>query len=209
MLEDIPNIAIRAVGNAALSIGFRALCQALKSPATSEGEEVALRVAESAADWYTVALQRLETLPIKEQMYATPQNVEGLIEFLLKQEAQEPTKELLEAVGVTAEQYREVAAQALKEQKNWIEANRADLEVRWEALITNSDGRQSKNLIVAATEVAGRVLSKMDRIRASRLKAFVRGWTDALGELALLKEYEKRLFAAWKNEGGRDDDLIE
>jgi hypothetical protein len=208
MIEDLPNIGIRAVGNAALSVGFRALNQALRSPAISEGEEVALQLAQSAAAWYVVAERRLETLSPRERMYAAPQSMSGLIDFLLtqEQEVNTPSPELLKELGVSAEEYKAAAAAVREEQRSWLGEHRDEIESRWEALIASETG--DENLGTATTEVAGKVLSRMDRIRAGRLRAFMKGWQDALGELALLKEYEKRLFDAWKQEGGRDDDLL-
>jgi hypothetical protein len=207
-INDLPGIGIRAVGNAALSIGLRSLTQVLKSPVGTEGEEIASRMARSAADWYTLSSWKLDTLPTREKMYAIPQDMPGMIEFLLKErEIQEPTAELLKAVGVTKEEYEEIASQVLKEQRDWLEENRVEIETRWEDLVNSSNGYEG-DLVSAATEIAGRILSRIDRIRVSRLKAFARGYKDALSELALLKAYETRLFEAWKKEGGRDDDLL-
>jgi hypothetical protein len=209
MLEDLTNIMIRAVGNAALSVGFRAISQVLRGVEGSEINDVATKTAASAAAWYATALMKLDRLSPRERMYSTPQTMEGMIDFLLSVEEKTsvPTPELLRELGVSAEEYSAVAAAVREEQRTWLKDHRAEIESRWESLVAN--GISDDDLLgPAAVQVAGKILSRIDRIRQRRLKAFMRGWQDALGELALLKEYESQLFKAWEREGGDDDDLL-
>jgi hypothetical protein len=220
MLERLPTIITRALGNSALTVGFSALCRALKSPEGAESKEEALRIAQSAAAWYKAAWDRHDTLPPRDQLYANPQTLEGFIDYIMQSEPKQenPSDELLEAIGVTREEYMEVAEEEERERRTWLEEHRAELEEKWNSIVAAVPYTRDIDVTsvqlgtgaqwgVASARIAEVLITKYyERIRKQRIKAFRRGWIDAVGELKLLSEYEKALVAAIKRE--RDDDLL-
>jgi hypothetical protein len=211
-MDDLRGVAYRVVGNAALTVGLRYICQALKAPAESEMEQIATQLAESAATWYNVAVHKTDLLPLRERLYAVPQKMSERIDYLLKDEweVKEPKKEELEAYRISREEYIEIARAENKRKQSWLNEHRAEIETRWEALIVDNDGEEDPKLVPASTDIAGVILKKgIASARRSRVKALVGGWSEARSDLGALATFEDALTIAWKREGGRDDDLIE
>jgi hypothetical protein len=175
-------------------------------------EKIASQLAESAATWYAVAMQKTDYLPLRERLYAVPQKMGERIDYLLTQEwtVKEPKDEELKALKVTREEYIEAGKEANAEKKSWLEQNRATIEQKWEALVVDNNGDEDKILSIASTDVAGVVLKRgIASARRNRVKAYHKGWTEAWSDLGSLATFEERLLEAWHREGGKDDDLIE
>jgi hypothetical protein len=218
LLEELPAITTRQIGNSALSVGFGALCRALKSPEGSEAKEEALRIAESAAAWYKAAWDRHDTLPPREQLFADPQKMGDRINFLLKQEApqEEPDEEYLAAIGVTPQEYKEVGEEEDRKWKSWLAENRATIEQEWNQMVASVPYTREVDLTsvqlgtgpqwgVASARIAMIFVTKhLTKIRKQRIKALKNGWQDAGGEIKLLTKVEKALVVAIRRE--REDD---
>jgi hypothetical protein len=218
LLERLPGVITRPLGNSALTVGFSALCRVLKSPEGSETKDEALRIAQSAAAWYKAAWDRHDTLPPREQLFADPQKMGDRINFLLKQEASnaEPSEGYLTAIGVTLQEYKEVGKEEDREWKSWLEQNRAEIEQEWERMVSSVPYTRTVDLLstalgngvqwsLASGKIATVLLNRYwGKIRKQRIKALRNGWQDAGGEIKLLTEAEKALVEAIRRE--REDD---
>jgi hypothetical protein len=220
LLEELPAITTRQIGNSALSVGFGALCRVLKSPEESESKKEALRIAESAAAWYKAAWDRHDTLPPREQLFADPQKMESRISFLLKQEAsqnEEPSEEYLAAIGVTPQEYKEVGEEENRKWKSWLTENREEIEQKWSQMVASVPYTRTVDLTstqlgngvqwgLASGKIAVVLLNRhWEKIRKQRIKALKNGWQDAGGEIKLLTKIEKALVVAIRKERENDE----